>query len=53
MSSRKDGSTVKQLIAVLVLGAFLVTVSIGCGGSTPTTKPPASTDKKDDKTPKP
>jgi hypothetical protein len=49
MSSRKDGSTVRKLIAAMVLGAFLVTVGIGCGGTTPTTKPPAGTDKDKDK----
>jgi len=46
MSSRKDGSKVRKLIAAMVLGAFLVAVS-GCGGTTPSPAKPA--DKKEDK----
>ena len=38
----------------MVLGAFLVTVGMGCGGSTPSgTKPPAGDKKTDDKKPTP
>jgi hypothetical protein len=56
MSSRKDGSTVKRIIATLVLGMMLVTV-VGCGGSTTpakpggTTTPPAGDKSKETKPP--
>ncbi|HLJ91570.1 MAG TPA: hypothetical protein VKU02_00120 [Gemmataceae bacterium] len=49
MSSRKDGLTVKKMIAAMVLGAFLVAVGVGCGGPTSPAKPAAPSDKKDEK----
>jgi hypothetical protein len=47
----KDGLTVKRLIALLLVGAF-VTLSLGCGGGTSTkgsggsTTPPPTHDTK-------
>jgi hypothetical protein len=39
LAPRKDGWTVKKLIAIALLAGFLVTIGVGCGGTpAPTSK---------------
>ena len=53
ISSRKDGSTVKKLLAVFILGAFFLSVGVGCGGPSTTSKSTTTIEKKDEKKEKP
>jgi hypothetical protein len=46
--SRKDGQTVKKILAMLLIAGVMVTGAVGCGGGTTTKKPDEKKDEKKD-----